>query len=116
MRLFARYGVLAVWCRRILPPPAPFKIFVLLAGAARMSLPQFWIAVAIGRGVRYFGEGLLAVWYGRSAMAFLESHGRTVALAVGLTVLAGGTAYVFWHNRRPRDTGASGGPADAAAP
>ena len=36
----------------ILPPPAPFKIFVLLAGVARMSLPQFWIAVAVGRGVR----------------------------------------------------------------
>jgi membrane protein YqaA with SNARE-associated domain len=115
MRLFARYGVLAIVVPAILPPPAPFKVFVLLAGVARMPLPQFWAAIAIGRGVRYFGEGLLAVWYGRSAMTFLESHGRAVALAVGLTVLAGGVAYVFWHNRRPRDTGASGGPADAAS-
>src|SRR5262245_23700063 len=31
---FQRYGVLAVLIPSILPPPAPFKIFILLAGVA----------------------------------------------------------------------------------
>jgi membrane protein YqaA with SNARE-associated domain len=115
MRLFARYGVLAVIVPALLPPPAPFKVFVLLAGVARMPLPQFVAAVAVGRGARYFGEGLLAVWYGERAMGFLESHGRGVALAVGLTVLAGGVAYAVWHNRRRRGAGPSSGPADATS-
>ena len=93
IRLFARYGMLAVIVPAILPPPAPFKIFVLLAGVARMSLPQFWIAVAVGRGVRYFGEGLLAVWYGERAMDFLETHGRGIALSVGLPCWPAALAY-----------------------
>src|SRR5438552_1352691 len=50
---FQRHGVMAVLIPSILPPPAPFKIFVLLAGAAGISAPQFAGAVAIGRGARY---------------------------------------------------------------
>jgi membrane protein YqaA with SNARE-associated domain len=113
LRLFSRYGVLAIIVPAILPPPAPFKIFVILAGVARMSLPQFWLAVAAGRGLRYFGEGLLAVWYGERAMIFLETHGRAVGLGLGLTVLVGGVAYVFWRSRRRRGAGPSAGQADA---
>ncbi len=45
----------------ILPPPMPFKIFVLAAGVAQVRPLDFILAIAIGRGVRYFGEGLLAV-------------------------------------------------------
>ena len=112
VRLFSRYGVLAVVVPAILPPPAPFKVFVLLAGVARMPLPQFWLAVGVGRGARYFGEGLLAVWYGERAMTFLESHGRSVALGVGLSVLAGGVVYLLWRNRRGRGAGQSAGQAD----
>jgi uncharacterized membrane protein YdjX (TVP38/TMEM64 family) len=34
----------------ILPPPAPFKIFVLLAGLAGISPAKFVTAILIGRG------------------------------------------------------------------
>jgi membrane protein DedA with SNARE-associated domain len=100
MRLFNRYGLLAVLVPAILPPPAPFKVFVILAGAAKLSPWRFALAVGLGRGFRYFGEGLLAVWYGEAAMEFLRGHGREVALWVGLAVLVGGVAYVIWHNRK----------------
>ncbi len=59
-----RYGVLAVLIPSLLPPPAPFKIFVLLAGVAEIPVARFSIALLIGRGVRYLARGLLAVWYG----------------------------------------------------
>ena len=36
VNLFRRYGVLAILVPSILPPPAPFKLFVLVAGVARM--------------------------------------------------------------------------------
>src|SRR5215510_10974022 len=64
MKTFQRYGVMAVLIPSLLPPPAPFKVFVLLAGVAGISVQSFVIAIAVGRGIRYFGEGLLAVWYG----------------------------------------------------
>jgi membrane protein YqaA with SNARE-associated domain len=107
LALFNRYGMLAVLVPAILPPPAPFKIFVILAGAARMSPWTFALAIILGRGFRYVGEGLLAVWYGERALVFIQAHGREAALVVGLAVLAGGVAYVLWQRRRTTDYGTS---------
>src|SRR2546422_8534762 len=38
---FRRHSVTTILIASILPPPAPFKIFVLLAGAAGMSAGRF---------------------------------------------------------------------------
>ena len=100
MELFQRYGLLAILIPSILPPPAPFKIFVLAAGVARVKLWHFITAIAIGRGTRYFGEGLLAVWYGEAAGAFLQENATTVALIVAAAVLAGALIHIFWQKRR----------------
>ena len=90
-----KYGVLAVIIPSLLPPPMPFKMFVLLSGVGRMSASRFVTAVAIGRGTRYFGEGLLALRYGDQTMAFLHEHSRTVALVLGIAILVGGAAYLL---------------------
>ncbi len=74
---------MAVLIPSLLPPPMPFKIFVLLAGAAGISTGRFAVAIVIGRGIRYFGEALLAVWYGDQAMEFLHANGRTASLSAG---------------------------------
>src|SRR5437762_13946553 len=50
MALFQRYGLLAVLVPSLLPPPAPFKIFVLLAGAAHIEVRKFVLAIAIEIG------------------------------------------------------------------
>jgi membrane protein YqaA with SNARE-associated domain len=102
MRLFQRHGLLVVFVPSILPPPAPFKLFVLLAGVAGISRARFALAVGLGRGIRYFGQGVLAVWYGEQAVAFLKSYGREVALGIGLAALAVGIALYFWRRRRQR--------------
>ena len=92
MAFIEKYGLLAIIIPSLLPPPMPFKMFVLLSGVARMSFTRFITAVAIGRGTRYFGEGLLALRYGDQTMAFIHEHSwtvgivLTVALAVGLVV------------------------------
>ena len=99
LALFERYGVLAVTVPALLPPPAPFKVFVILAGVARISLAKFVLAVAIGRGIRYVAEGLLAVWYGERALEFIRAHGREVSLWSGLAVLGLGILYVVWRAR-----------------
>ena len=100
MDLSRRYGVLAVAVPAILPPPAPFKVFVLLAGVARVPLYQFVSAIAVGRGVRYFGEGWLAVQYGEEAVRFIEENSRSVSIALGLLVLVGGVMYFVVRARR----------------
>ena len=98
--LMQKYGAMALIVPALLPPPMPFKIFVLLAGVAAVPLRTFVAAIAVGRGVRYFGEGLLAVIWGERALAYIENNGRTVSLWLGAIALAGGIAYSLWKKRR----------------
>lgn len=87
--LLQRHGVMAVLIPSLLPPPAPFKLFVLLAGVAGISAVRFAIAIAIGRMVRYLALGLLAVNYGSQAAGYMRDHGATASLVV-VGVLAAG--------------------------
>jgi membrane protein YqaA with SNARE-associated domain len=95
MKTFQRYGVMAVLIPSLLPPPAPFKIFVLLAGVAGISVGRFVAAIALGRGLRYFGEGLLAVWYGDAAMEYIRANGRPITLGLVGVLLIGLTGYLL---------------------
>ncbi len=103
IQTFQNYGVMAVLIPSLLPPPAPFKIFVLLAGVAGISAPRFVTAIAIGRGIRYFGEGLLAVWYGDQAIAFIRDNAALVALILVGLLVAGFVAYLVWRSARNRN-------------
>ncbi len=93
---FQRYGVMAVLIPSLLPPPAPFKIFVVLAGAAGISPARFVTAVLMGRGIRYFGEGFLALRYGDQTLTFLHENGRTASLVMVGTLVAGLVGYLLW--------------------
>ena len=97
---FRRYGAFALLVPALLPPPAPFKVFVLMGGVARMSLGSFTLAIGVGRGARYLIEGALAVRYGDQAIEFVRANGKPVSLALALIVLAAGVAYVVWQRRR----------------
>jgi membrane protein YqaA with SNARE-associated domain len=102
-QLVERYGVLTLLVPAILPPPAPFKVFVLLAGASRMRVGPFVGAIAVGRGIRYFGIGLLTVWYGQRAMAFLEENGRLAAVVIAGAIVLCAIVYLLWRRLRRRD-------------
>jgi len=102
LALSSKYGMLAVIVPAILPPPAPFKIFVLLAGVARVPPLKFALAVGLGRSFRYFGEGWLAVRYGERAIQILEENSRTVSLGLAVLVLLAGAGYFVWSSRRRR--------------
>ena len=93
---FRRFGIMAVLIPSVLPTPAPFKIFVLLSGVARIPVTRFVAAIAIGRGARYFVEGLLAVWYGEQAMVYIRENGTPVALAIVALLVAGLGGYLLW--------------------
>src|SRR5258707_8875551 len=47
----------------MLPPPTPFKFFVLAAGVFEVPLMSFASADGPARGVRFFGVGCVAVRY-----------------------------------------------------
>jgi len=107
MALYQRWGLLAVVVPSLLPPPMPFKLFVLMAGAAAVAPWKFALAVAIGRGIRYFGQGYLAVRYGERAVAMVREDGATVGVVLAALALVIGGAVYWWQRSRRR------GPAEA---
>jgi membrane protein YqaA with SNARE-associated domain len=76
----------------ILPPPTPFKVFVLAAGVFEVPLSSFVAAVTLARAIRYFGIGYLAIRYGKDAMPFLAHHKLRVTVVVIAMV---GISYVL---------------------
>ena len=99
-RIFEKRGVAALLVAAVLPPPAPFKAFVLLGGIMRVPLWQFTAAIAIGRGGRFLVIGLLASWYGSQVLSWIEEHGRAVGLALAALVVAGAASWWWWSRRR----------------
>ena len=98
LALYKRHGVLAIVIPALLPPPAPFKLFVLMAGVAEVPRMKFVLSIAGARGLRYIILGFLAIWYGDAALELMRTRGREVALA--LVVLIVLSAIGLWWMRR----------------
>lgn len=86
--LVDRYDVLSVLVASVLPPPFPFKLFVITAGVFRLSVVRFAIAVAIGRAFRFLLEGFLAVRYGEQAGELLKRNYPVVGLGIAALIVA----------------------------
>ena len=81
-----RYDVLSVFTASILPPPFPFKLFVISSGVFRLNVVRFAIAIAVGRALRFLLEGYLAIHYGDRAEEVFKQYFPWIGL--GLIVLA----------------------------
>lgn len=57
----------------LLPPPFPFTPVVMSASALQSSRVKLYTSVFFGRLVRFGIEALLALYFGRQVLAFLES-------------------------------------------
>jgi membrane protein YqaA with SNARE-associated domain len=99
-RLSRRYGILALLIPSLLPPPAPFKIFVVLAGVSGVAPLPFALTIALGRGLRFFGIGLLTVWYGKQAETFLAANGKLIAYWLAGAVLVAALVAFAWRRFR----------------
>jgi membrane protein YqaA with SNARE-associated domain len=103
LALYRKHGLMALMIPALLPPPAPFKLFVLAAGLADVRPVSFVLAIAIARGLRYLLLGTLAVYYGDAALELMRTQGRTVLLGlVGLLVVMA-LAWWLWTRREGKD-------------
>lgn len=82
-----RYDVMSVLVAAILPPPFPFKLFVIMSGVFRLNVVHFAIAVAIGRTFRFGLEAWLAIRYGDQAKAILELYYPYIGLGVAAIII-----------------------------
>ena len=97
--LIDRYDVLSVLVASLLPPPFPFKLFVITAGVFRFSLTRFIVAIVVGRGFRFLLEGYFAVRYGAQAKVFLAKYYPWIGLGLALLIIAGFLIRSLWKRR-----------------
>jgi membrane protein YqaA with SNARE-associated domain len=101
--LLGRYDLIAVMVPSVLPPPFPFKPFVLCAGVFRLKTGRFISAIFIGRAVRFLIEGWLAIRFGEDAGGIIRKHGWKVLVLVVLIAIFGFTLNFFRARSRRSD-------------
>jgi len=97
LALYKRHGLMALMIPALLPPPAPFKLFVLLAGVAEVRPLQFVLAIGAARGARYLALGTLAIFYGDAALELMRTRGTLVALVLVGLMLVSAVGWWAWN-------------------
>ncbi len=85
--LIDRYDVLSVLVASVMPPPFPFKLFVVTAGVCRFSLTRFTLAIIAGRGFRFLLEGYFAIRYGAQAKEVLQKYYPWIGLGLAILII-----------------------------
>jgi membrane protein YqaA with SNARE-associated domain len=67
--------------------PIPYKVFTIAAGLFGISFLPFVLASIIGRGARFFIEGILMARYGERIMKFVLRYLEIAVLVVVIGVL-----------------------------
>ena len=70
-RSFERHEFWALMFPGMLPPPMPFKIFVLGAAVFEMRFRDFLVAIFLGRFVRFGVLSVLVLWFGPQIVGLL---------------------------------------------
>ncbi|MEK4027092.1 YqaA family protein [Pseudobacillus sp. FSL P4-0506] len=83
--LFKRYGPLAILIAGF--TPIPYKVFTIFAGVAKIRIRVLLIWSLIGRGLRFFLEGLIIFWLGEQAKPFIEENFTMLTIAGGLLIV-----------------------------
>jgi len=97
---FERHEFLALMVPAMLPPPTPFKLFVLTAGGLKMRLDHFLLAIFTGRTIRFTVLSVLTIFFGPQIVtltAVLVKQHLPWVLAV---VAVGLLAWLLWRRRR----------------
>lgn len=96
---FQRQEFLAVVIPSMMPPPAPWKMFIFASGVFEMRITLFLLAVFVGRMVRWLILSLLVLKLGPGAVNLVARHALAVVLIVGAVAVIG---FAWWWLRRKR--------------
>jgi membrane protein YqaA with SNARE-associated domain len=102
-RSFERHEFWALMFPGMLPPPMPFKIFVLGAAVFEMRFRDFLAAIFAGRFVRFFVLAMLTLWFGPQIVGIMGSvFRRHIYWVLGIVVVAILLGVVWWRRKACR--------------
>jgi len=87
---FAEQEFIALAGAAMLPPPAPFKLFILSAGVFDMRLGNFLLAILVGRTLRFTVVSFLTIRFGPQivnlAVLVVRRHLALLLLALAILI------------------------------
>ncbi len=96
---FQRQEFLAVMIPSMMPPPAPWKMFIFASGVFEMRIPVFLLAVFVGRMLRWLALSLLVLKRGPGAVDLVARHAVPTGVSVSALAVAG---FAWWWIKRKR--------------
>jgi membrane protein YqaA with SNARE-associated domain len=100
---FERHEFWALMFPAMMPPPLPFKIFVLAAAVLEMRFRDFLVAIFAGRFVRFLTLSVLVLWFGPQVLGLIgivfKQHWVWTLIAIGAGV---GLGLILWRAKRRR--------------
>jgi len=94
---FEKYDIWAILIPCMIPPPMPFKVFVVTAGVLKFSYPRFMFAVFVGRMIRYGIWGILTVIFREHIEVFMREYLLSLGIVVILLMVLVGSSYFFYQ-------------------
>lgn len=90
-----------VFIATLIPPPFPFTPAVMTASALQIPKGKLLLAVFLGRLLRFGVEAVLALYFGRQVIAFINSDVVTygVYVLIGMAVVLSTLSLLRWFNR-----------------
>jgi len=113
---FERHGFLGLMVPAMLPPPTPFKLFVLTAGVIEMSFAKFLAAIFFGRLLRFCVLSLLVIRFGPEIVEFFgHVVARHARLTIAIIAVAGLVGWWVWRLRKKNGNSDGNQPQSAGA-
>jgi membrane protein YqaA with SNARE-associated domain len=106
-RSFEQHEFWALMFPGMLPPPMPFKIFVLAAAVFEMRFRDFLVAIFAGRFVRFLALSALVLWFGPQIVELFGTVVMRHWISAVVAIVAGICLWLLL--RRRRATGAPHG-------
>jgi membrane protein YqaA with SNARE-associated domain len=86
-RWLERNDFVSILVASLLPPPAPLKAFLIMAGVLRVNPVRYGAALLVGRALRYGAVAWLGAHYGLQAETYLKQNITWVSLVIVAAVV-----------------------------
>ena len=99
-RSFERHEFWALMFPGMLPPPMPFKIFVLGAAVFEMRFRDFLVAIFLGRFVRFLVLSVLVLWFGPQIVGLFGGVVKQHWILILVAAVAGICLWLALHEEK----------------
>lgn len=108
--IYRRWGLIALIIPALLPPPMPFKVFVVTAGVLGYPVGRFALVIMIARTIRYYFWGTLAYFFRDEVRKMIDWLGENLLeILFALLILLVIVLASRWYFKRLRTGSSRGG-------